>query len=214
MIEIDKTEKILRTVRKHWFVLIGNMMVLIFFIAIPLIAVVAWNMFNLNSMISFYGDPVFAAGFFLLSWFFIVWMIGWNIWTDYYLDVFIITDKRIFDITQDGLFRRTSSSFRLDRIQNITVEMKGLIQTLFDFGTVRLETAGEHEDFVAHFITHPYELKREINEMQDTEVERSQLVHMGKGSTSQAGTSGIMRDASLPPIEASAEMPRSRHKIF
>ena len=212
MIEIDKTEKILRTVRKHWFVLIGNMMVLIFFIAVPLIAVVVWSVFNLSGMISFSGDPIFAGLFFLFSWLFIVWMIGWNIWTDYYLDVFIITDKRIFDITQDGLFRRTSSSFRLDRIQNITVEMKGLIQTLFDFGTVRLETAGEHEDFVAHFITHPYELKRQINEMQDTEVDKSQLVHMGNAS--QAGTSGIARGASLPPVESSAEMPRSRHKEF
>lgn len=212
MIEIDETEKILRIVRKHWFVLIGDMIVLIFFIAIPMVIFVAWNTFNLSSMISFSGDPIFAGLFFLFSWLLIIWLIGWDMWTDYYLDVLILTDKRIFDITQDGLFKRTSSSFRLDRIQNITVEMKGIIQTLFDFGTIRLETAGEHEDFVAHFITHPYEIKKEINEMQDTEVERSQLVHMN--GISQGGTSGITRDASLPPIESSGEMPRSRHKVF
>ncbi len=101
-------------------------------------------------------------------------------WTDYYLDVLIITDRRIFDIDQQGLFRRESSSFRIDKIQNITVDQKGIIQTLLDFGTIRLETAGEREDFIASYITNPYEIKKFINEMQDKEDERSKLVHFDR----------------------------------
>jgi len=215
MIEIDKTEKILRLVRKHWFVLLGDIIVLVVFIALPVIFLVGWNALNISSFISYSGSPLYVAGFFLFAWLFLVWIVGWHMWTDYYLDVFIITDKRIFDITQYGLFRRTSSSFRLDRIQNITVEMSGIIQTLLDFGTIRLETAGEREDFVAHFIARPYELKKTINEMQDVEAERSQLVHLVGDNRTQTGTSGIVRDAAArPPVAESDALPRSRHKIF
>ncbi len=214
MIEIDKTEKVLRIVRKHWFVLLADIVVLVLFVTIPVILLVAWNVFNLSSIISYGGNPLFAAGFFLFAWLLVIWMVGWHMWTDYYLDVFIITDKRIFDITQYGLFRRTSSSFRLDRIQNITVEMTGIIQTLLNFGTVRLETAGEREDFVANYLSRPYELKKSINEMQDIEAEKSQLVHL-VGDNVQAGTSGIERDASNhPPVAPDEALPRSRHKIF
>lgn len=214
MIEIDKSEKILHVVRKHWFVLLGDIMMLIFFVALPVVLLVTWSVFNMNDIVAYGGNPFFAATFFLCAWLFIIWMIGWHMWTDYYLDVFIITDKRIFDITQDGLFRRTSSSFRLDRIQNITVELKGVIQTLLDFGTIRLETAGEREDFVAHFIAHPYHLKKIINGMQDEEAEKSQLVHVDTIMT-QGGASGITRSASSPlPIESENGLPRSRHKIF
>ncbi len=123
------------------------------------------------------GNSVYAGAFFFFAWLFIVWMMGWNMWTDYYLDVLIITDRRIFDIEQKGLFRRTSSSFRIDNIQNVTVDQKGIIQTLLNFGTMKLETAGEREDFVAHFIADPYIIKKFVNEMQDTEVEKSKLVH-------------------------------------
>jgi uncharacterized membrane protein YdbT with pleckstrin-like domain len=215
MIEIDKTEKVLRIVRKHWFVLIADIMVLVLFVALPMVFLVVWNTFDWGSIISYRGNPLFATGFFLFAWLFLIWMVGWHMWTDYYLDVFIITDKRIFDITQYGLFRRTSSSFRLDRIQNITVEMNGIIQTLLNFGTVRLETAGEREDFVANYLSHPYELKKSINEMQDIEAEKSQLVHLVGENNVQAGTSGIRRDPSGPPPTAPDEgLPHSRHKIF
>lgn len=215
MIEIDKTEKVLRIVRKHWFVLLADIVLLVLFVAIPVIFFVAWNALNLSAFISYDGSPIFAAGFFLFAWLLLIWIVGWHMWTDYYLDVFIITDKRIFDITQYGLFRRTSSSFRLDRIQNITVEMSGIIQTLLDFGTIRLETAGEREDFVANYLARPYELKKTINEMQDIEAEKSQLVHLVGDNSVQAGTSGIMRDPSSPPPSMPGEgLPRSRHKIF
>ncbi len=180
MIEIDDSEKIIRVVRKHWFILLGDIFVLIFFVAIPTLLFFALHLIPIDSIIHFAGNAIFAQAFFFFSWLFVVWMIGWNMWTDYYLDVLLITDSRIFDIEQKGLFRRTSSSFRIDKIQNVTVDQKGIIQTLLNFGTLQLETAGEREDFIAHFIADPYEIKKFINELQDREEERSKLVHFEK----------------------------------
>ncbi len=193
MIEIDSNEKIIRIVRKHWFVLLADFFVLLFFIVIPVLLLFLLQIVPIDSILNYSGDAFYAKAFFLFAWLFLVWMFGWNMWTDYYLDVLIVTNNRIFDITQEGLFKRTSSSFRIDKIQNVTVDQKGIIETLFDFGTIKLETAGEREDFVASYITNPYEIKKFVNEMQDKEVERSQLVHLDnappKGESTESSNS-------------------------
>ncbi len=194
MIEIDVNEKILRVVRRHWFVLLGDFFVLLFTLAIPLVALGILSASDTSRFIAFAGNKTSAGAFFFFGWMLIVWVIVWPLWTDYYLDVLIVTDRRIFEIDQIGLFRRESSAFRIDRIQNVTVDVKGIIQTFLDFGTLRIETAGENEEFKASFIAHPYEVKKFINDCQDKAVERSQLVHIepdadepNKGRTDRSG---------------------------
>lgn len=171
MIEIDKKERIVRIVRKHWFVLLGDMVVLVFLVAIPVALLFLFGLIPLDALFTFTGSEASVGSFFLFAWLLIVWMIAWHMWTDYYLDVLIVTDGRIFDIEQKGLFSRLSSSFRIDRVQNVTVDQKGIIQTLLNFGTLRIETAGEREDFVAPYISHPYEVKKFLNEMQDRAID-------------------------------------------
>lgn len=191
MIEIDDSERIVRVVRKHWFVLLGDVFILIFCIFIPVVTLFALHFIPFESFVGFLGNETYAGAFFFFGWLLVVWMMGWNMWTDYYLDVLIVTDKRIFDINQEGLFKRESSSFRIDKIQNVTVDQKGIIQTLLDFGTIKLETAGDREDFIASYIAKPYEIKKFINEMQDKEDERSKLVHFDRpiAASSQSSTS-------------------------
>lgn len=177
MIEIDKNEQILRVVHRHWFVLLGDIFALVFFLALPVVLLVAMNIIPITKVLSFTGSTFAAGGFFFFSWTLIVWMFAWKMWTDYYLDVLIVTDKRIFNIDQQGFFHRESGSFRIDRIQNISVDQKGIIQTLLNFGTIHIETAGENEEFIAEYIGNPHLVKKFINELQDHAIERSQLVH-------------------------------------
>jgi uncharacterized membrane protein YdbT with pleckstrin-like domain len=175
MIEIDKNEQIIQVVHRHWFVLLGDCFILVFAVLFPIILLFVLHLVPIEKLLVISGSTFAAGGFFLFTWLMIVWMLGWNMWTDYYLDVLIVTDRRIFDIEQGGLFRRKSSSFRIDRIQNITVDMKGVIQTLFDFGTIKIETAGEKEDFIATYVGRPYDIKKMLNEMQDREVAKTQF---------------------------------------
>ncbi|MDO8520629.1 MAG: PH domain-containing protein [bacterium] len=181
MIEIDSNEQILRVVRKHWFVFLGNLIILIVAILFPVVIFFALSIIPIKEFLDFSGAAIYAEAFFFFAWLLIVWMIGWTLWSNYYLDVLIVTDKRVFTIEQIGFFKRVSSSFRIDRIQNTTIHQDGIIQTLLDFGTIRLETAGESEDFVGTWIAHPYGLKKFLNELHDQALERSQLVHIETG---------------------------------
>ncbi len=177
MIEIDESERILRVVRKHWYVLVRDIVLLALLILLGVSLLIFTTLGPVQDIVTLSGSGFFAALFAGTAWLLLLWVMAWNMWTDYFLDVLLITDRRIFDIEQLGLFRRTSASFRLDKVQNVSVDQKGFIATMLDFGTVRLETAGDGEDFIATYIAKPYEIKKFINEMQDRAEDRSQRVH-------------------------------------
>ena len=163
MIEIEANERILKVIHRHWFILLGQLVFLVVAIALPMILLFAAHLLPIEEMLEFTGSATAAGAFFLFSWLLFVWMMGWKIWVTYYLDTIIITDKRVFDIDQ-----------------------KGVIQTLLDFGTIRFETAGGNdEDFVAEYITNPYEVKKLINQMQDGTLDKTQEVHLHSDSLEQ-----------------------------
>src|SRR3989344_8306951 len=55
--------------------------------------------------------------------------------------VMILTDQRIINVGQKGFFNRTINEAELSRIQDVTSEIKGPLQTAFKFGTVVVRTA-------------------------------------------------------------------------
>lgn len=70
-----------------------------------------------------------------------------------------ITDENIVDMDQVGLFQRTIATLRLSRVQDISVQVKGPMQTVFQYGTVTVQTAGEKELFHFDYVPNPYEVK-------------------------------------------------------
>lgn len=200
MIEIDEHEQIVKVVWDHWFVLLGRIFMLIFAVAIPVVGVFLLNIIPLEKFILLEGSNGAASTFFLIVWLIIVWIMGWNIWTGYFLNVLLITDIRIFDIEQKGFFRRKSSSFRIDHIQNVSVSQIGILQTLLNFGTVHFETAGENINLIASYIARPYDIKKLIDDMQDGELSRSQEVHLHESSLDRIApvSSSERKGASAP----------------
>lgn len=182
MIKIDKNEKMLLKVRKHWLVLLFNMTFLVGWIIVPLILLVLINFFPVLEIFQFDGNPIFLLGFLISSWLLIVWIVGFITWTDYYLDILIITNRRIFDIEQKGLFNRESSMFRMDRIQDVTVEVNGILATFLNFGDIHIQTAGEGREFIARFIPNPYEVKKIIGHQHDIAIDRLRTVRLAKDS--------------------------------
>lgn len=65
----------------------------------------------------------------------------------------IVTDDSITQVLQVGLFRRLSSELSMANIEDVTAEQTGILATLFRFGTLNAETAGERSNF--HFIYCP-----------------------------------------------------------
>jgi len=119
----------------------------------------------------FFDTPAYVAlatmgvsTFFLFSWLFV-----FQYFVEYWLDVFILTDKRILDIDQKGLFGRTVSELRLYRTQDVTAEIKGFWRTMFDYGDIFIQTAGEMERFHFECVAHPNRIAKMILELAETD---------------------------------------------
>jgi len=76
--------------------------------------------------------------------------------------LYILTNERIITIEQAGFFSRRVTEAELDKIQNISVEIKGITKTLFGFGHVQIRTAGVDPTIVLKDVENPYEVQQKI----------------------------------------------------
>lgn len=61
----------------------------------------------------------------------------------------IVTDRNITQILQYGLFNRKVSQLNMVNVEDVTSIQKGMFSTMFGFGELKIETAGEQSNF--HF---------------------------------------------------------------
>lgn len=152
----ENDEKVVLLVRRHPFFIIIR---LIFFVLLVLLPIAVGMEFY--SFLS--SHSLFALFLFVSSiWYLFIWSSVFYSLTMYTLDVWIVTDRRIIDSTQNGFFNRTISELHIARIQDISVQTKGVIQTFFKFGDLQVQTAGAEEKFRFSQIPNPTKVKDEI----------------------------------------------------
>lgn len=102
--------------------------------------------------------------FFLFAWLFL-----FQYFMDYYLDTWIVTTRRIINIEQSGLFHRTMSELRLYRIQDVTAAVNGFWATIFNYGEVEIQTAGEKQRFLFEQVSDPNNISKVIIELSEAD---------------------------------------------
>ncbi|MBI2047508.1 MAG: PH domain-containing protein [Parcubacteria group bacterium] len=171
MISLAPDEHIVYTARKHPFVFFTETTFIFIFALAPLIFLLGIEGYA-NSQV-FSGIHFIPFMWFLYTlWVSILWLIFAYIWTDYYLDVWIVTNKHLIDVNQQGLFNRKISTSRLDLIQDVTVEVPGILATMLKYGNIRMQTAGKEREFVLNSVAKPYVLKDTILKEQDSLAEK------------------------------------------
>lgn len=160
----EPDEKVIKLVRKHWTVISKPLFILFGLYIVPLILYFLLNTF-LPRLLDFPYYPFFTIIIGIYALF--AWYLTFIFWVDYYFDVWIITDKRIVDIEQRSIFERVISTVKLYRIQDITTEVKGFSQTMFNYGYLYIQTAGMTERFVFENISDPNKVKAIIVGLQD-----------------------------------------------
>lgn len=160
LISLEPGETVLMEVRRHMIVFYARILILVAFFFVPLfispLIVLGVNKIAQNDI----GAIVF--GFLFTLWLAVIWMTFFYQWTDYYLDVWVITNKRIFDIDQKGFFNREISACRIEQLQDVSITVDGIMATFFKYGTVHIHTAGESHDFVIRDAADPMDVKNII----------------------------------------------------
>lgn len=164
-------EKIVIVLHRHWFIFVHHVALLFTVAAVPPAIALIWSQIAVFELVSGSLSHTLISMAAALYYLFL-WILMYGYWLDYYLDMFIITDKRIVDIEQAGLFGRTVAEERLYRIQDVTSDAQGIMATTLHYGNVYVQTAGKTERFIFENVSHPENVARTILELTDKIVDR------------------------------------------
>lgn len=80
----------------------------------------------------------------------------------YWENHWVITTDSLTQVVQGSLFGAQASSLSLEHLEDITVDQRGVLQRMLNFGTLKAETAGDHSKFQFNFCPEPLEYARKI----------------------------------------------------
>lgn len=129
-------EYLVSIMRKHWFILF------IHIIPFKVLFLLPFGILALISAINMSDAQIATIVFFGALWMLIFLMAIFTIWTNYYLDIWIVTNQRIMDIEQKTLFNREVKTLRMETVQDVQTDKVGIFQEFLNFGTLRVQTAG------------------------------------------------------------------------
>jgi len=157
--------------KKHWFVFVRAAAATLLIGIIPVVAIGYAATFGLFGGL---GETATAAILYASSlWIIGTFMVLATVWTNYYLDTWIVTDRRIVYIEQISLFHREVATLRMERVQDVTVSVQGVLETLLGFGTLQVQTAGAVAEYtVIKGVPRPEDIRNAILKQVDRYSER------------------------------------------
>lgn len=165
---MDNEEKVVLFLRKHWITNLGWILMSILMFSVPTIV---------NSLSILNGIPSNFRFIFELIWYLISTAYLIESFLTWFFNVYIVTDERILDIDFYNLIYKEVSDANIDKIQDVTYKMGGVIRTLFNYGDVMVQTASEVPNF--EFIAVPLPDKV-AKVLQDLRIEEQQEAIEGR----------------------------------
>ena len=167
LIKKKSYEKVEYVLRRHAFTFIPQIILFIGSFIFPiLIYLMINNLFpTLLNNTQLFAAAVLVASIYYLS----ILLLLYTQFVDFYLDVWIVTNDRIVDIEQFGLFSRTISELDLFRIQDVTADVKGMFATLFKYGDLLVKTASNNPSIVFRNIPNPNYVRQHLLELANSD---------------------------------------------
>ncbi|KUK78902.1 MAG: hypothetical protein XD95_0715 [Microgenomates bacterium 39_7] len=153
----DRDEKIILVLRQHPITQVKNIFVLLFsFLFVPWLLRVA-------GLMAFLPDQFKLAFYSLL----VVLFIGmaFRYFLLWFFNVYIITDERIIDVDFLSMVYKNISTAKIENIEDITKQTSGIIASLFDHGTILIQTAATKNEFEFEHVPHPAKVVKLLNEL-------------------------------------------------
>ena len=159
----QKGENLVLFLRRHWIVIIGHWLFYVFLALIPL-GFYFFIDYQFPTLLT--GQVTYAFLLLLASLFYLfILLFFYHAFVDYHLDVWIVTNKRIINIEQKGLFNRIVAEHELEKVQDVTGKQKGVFPTFLSYGDVLVQTAGEVPMFIFKQVDNPFEVAKTINHL-------------------------------------------------
>ncbi|MBU0619291.1 hypothetical protein KKD62_03595 [Patescibacteria group bacterium] len=152
----DKKEKVVLLLRRHWLTNVGWLLTSILMLLSPLIL-------KLVPLLSFL--PRRFQIMTLILWYLMTLAFIFEKFLAWYFNVNIITDERIIDIDFYSLGYKEVSEAKIDKVQDVSYITGGGIRSLFNYGDVLIQTAGEKPQLIFEAVPTPQIVAKLLNEL-------------------------------------------------
>lgn len=132
-------EEIKFIVRHHWAGFLGTLLIVIAMALFPIFGLFIANL-AFGSQIGQVMPIIIIA---LSSYFIFLLTFLFGTFINYYFDIILITNQRIINVDQQGLLARRTSELNISEVEDANAEVNGFLRSLFNFGTLVIETAGK-----------------------------------------------------------------------
>lgn len=150
----EEEEKLLLLLRRHWITNVPWILIAIMLIFVPFF----YPLFPFLNFLPPHYLPIVIVGWYLLIVAFI--FESFLLW---FYNIYIVTDERIIDVDFYHVLYKVISDAKIDKIQDISYDQKGIVQAFFNYGNILIQTAAERTQFVFEAIPNPDEVVSVIN---------------------------------------------------
>lgn len=198
----QENEEVLFLIRKHWFVLVGPIIGAFLFYLLVLIGIfvipnylpevtqgLAYNVYVLVLSIMFLMPTAYLFQVLVL----------------YYLNVVIITDEHLVEILQERPFARSVSELEFGKVQDVASKQHGVFQSLLNFGTIEVQTAGENRNFIFINVPKPSDYAQKIMDLQEGYRRRHKEPSLTRSETHEISLEKGEQDANIKQEEIKTE---------
>ncbi len=165
---LEPGEKVVTVVHRSIIGLVGIYLVAIAAVAaiFVLIITLSPDTFNTSSPTI---SPALSAIMFLGAIFLV--LILFAVTYIYRQSRLLITDRSLIQITQKSLFIRKVSRLSFSNVEDVSEEQRGILASIFSYGTLMVQTAGERDNFDFTLCPNPGQLADRIIEARQAYAE-------------------------------------------
>ncbi len=160
----EDKEEIILVLRRHWLTNLSWIFLFFLMILIPIFALPL-------SILDFF--PKNYHFILALFWYLLSFAIAFEKFLSWYFNVFILTEERVIDIDFFNLLDKKFSEAKISMIQDVTAKSIGVSQTLFNYGTVLVQTAAEIPVIVIDKIPNPNLVLQVLQQMRSEEEQEA-----------------------------------------
>lgn len=155
-LNLTDSEYVISAVRRHTIGLIIPIVLVIFLIIVTLTITVFYPLITesaagSDAVLPSYGT-ILLIGFLFAS---LLAIGGYIVVWVYINNKFFLTNESVIQEIQESLFSRHEQTVSLSNIEDASFQQSGIVQTLFDYGSIRLSTEGDETTYRFSYVSNP-----------------------------------------------------------
>lgn len=155
-LNLSDAEYILSAVRRHPIGLVGPVAITVFLISMLLLVLFNYTSIAENST-TFALPPVQDVFFPLMALIIAVAFGGFAVIYVYLANKFFLTNESVIQEVQFTLFSRHEQTVSLGNIEDASFRQEGMLQSILNYGSIRLSTEGDETTYRFKYVANPKE---------------------------------------------------------